>query len=303
MTTPSQHRPAPPRARARRHRALAGAALLALTALLAGACADPEPPSLFADGRVAVGVKNDQPGTGQETSYKFAGFDITVARQVLAGVHAEPDFSSVPSQDRSTVLTHHQKDLVIATYSITDERMKAVDFVGPYATTSQGVMIREDEAGTIRSRQDLKHKRVCTWEGTTSGKELDKPAYDDIEDYPQQDASLCIKDLEEGRADAVSTDQMILYGFTQEKDSHLKVVPGILFGSSNEYGIAMAKGHRADCRRLRDALRAYITSTAWEQDFANSLPAIKEQEPHWQTDFKPSTESIDRLSCRDHPAA
>ncbi|MFG2227488.1 transporter substrate-binding domain-containing protein [Streptomyces sp. NPDC048644] len=302
MTTPAQHRDAPPRSRSRRRRRLACAALLALTALLAGACADPEPPSLFADGRVSVGVKNDQPGTGKETSYKFAGFDITVARQVLAGVHAEPDFSSVPSQDRSTVLTHHQKDLVIATYSITDKRMKAVDFVGPYATTSQGIMIRENEAATIRSRKDLKGKRVCTWEGTTSVKELDKPAYDDIEDYPQHDASLCIKDLQDGTADAVSTDQMILYGFTQEKDAHLKVVPGILFGSANEYGIAMDKGHRADCLRLRDALRDYLTSTAWEQDFAISLPSIKDEEPHWQTDFKPTTESIDRLSCRDHPA-
>ncbi|MGW1836479.1 transporter substrate-binding domain-containing protein [Streptomyces sp. BBFR2] len=285
-----------------RRRALGGAALLILTALTASACADDPAPSLLTQRSVSVGVKNDQPGTGEESSYKFAGFDITVARHLLEGVGAKADFSSVPSENRGQVITDGDKDLVAATYSITPSRMKNVDFIGPYATTSQGVMIRNKDARRIRKLEDLKGRAVCTWKGTTSFQELNKPAYGQISVYQVADASRCIADLREGRATAVSTDQMILYGFTQ-KYPGLQVVPGIVVGSPNDYGIAIAKKYRADCRKLSDKLRDYLNGTDWERDFDLSLPSITKSTQNWQTAFKPSADSVGQLSCRDAPAS
>ncbi|MEV0372254.1 transporter substrate-binding domain-containing protein [Streptomyces sp. NPDC050636] len=280
-------------------RTLPAAALLALGAVTATACGASEPPSLFADGKVSVGAKNDQPGTGVVRTYKFSGFDITVAKQLLKDVGAEPDFGIVPSEDRSTVLTKKSKDLVVATFSITVDRMKTLDFVGPYASTYQGVMVRRND-DRIRKPGDLSGKHVCTWPGTTSATTLQGPAYDGIDVYEAPDASMCIKDLKDEVADAVSTDQMILYGFTQENPD-LKVVPRITFGSANHYGVAMNKGHRADCRRLRDALRDYLTDNTWSADFSTSLPSIPKANANWETDYKPRVETIDALSCRDRP--
>ncbi|MFG2135380.1 transporter substrate-binding domain-containing protein [Streptomyces sp. NPDC048650] len=280
-------------------RAGAVVALLALTAL-ATACGADEPPSLFADGRVQVGTKNDQPGTAVVDNYKFSGFDTVVARQVLKGVGATPDFGIVPSEDRRAVLTDKTKDLVVATFSITVDRMKDLDFVGPYATTYQGVMVRRNDH-EIKKPDDMVGKRVCTWPGTTSATTLEGPEYDRMVVYEQPDASTCIEDLKVKKvADAVSTDQMILYGFTQVNPD-LKVVPDITYGSANQYGIAMAKGHRQDCRKLRDALRDYLGDNNWTQDFATSLPSIPKADPTWETNFKPRMETVDSLSCRDRP--
>ncbi|TSB22880.1 transporter substrate-binding domain-containing protein [Streptomyces benahoarensis] len=285
-----------------RRRALVGAALLTLTALTASACADDRPPTLFDQRSVSVGVKNDQPGTGEEATYKFAGFDITVARHLLEGVGAKPHFNSVPSENRGQAIVDDQEDLVAATFSITPSRMKDVDFIGPYATTSQGVMIRDKDAGRIKKLEDLKGRAVCTWKGTTSFEELNKKAYGDISVYQVADASRCIADLRAGRATAVSTDQMILYGFTQ-KYAGLQVVPGIVVGSPNDYGIAIAKKYRADCRKLSDKLRDYLNGTDWERDFDLSLPSITKRVQNWQTEFKPSADSVGQLSCRDAPAS
>ncbi|MCZ1008044.1 transporter substrate-binding domain-containing protein [Streptomyces lydicus] len=276
------------------------AALLTLAALTATACGASEPPSLFAHGRTSVGTKNDQPGTGVVHVYKFSGFDITVTRQVLKAVGAEPDFGIVPSEDRSTVLTEKKKDLVAATFSITADRMKKLDFAGPYASTFQGIMVRKND-NRIRKPEDLVGKRVCAWPGTTSFTTLDSPAYQRIQLYQAPDASSCIRDLKETKfADAVSTDQMILYGFTQENPD-LKVVPGLTYGSANRYGIAMAKGHRQDCLKLRDALRDYVTDNTWNQDFSTSLWSIPKADPRWETNYKPSVATIDSLSCHDEP--
>ncbi|MGD3109029.1 transporter substrate-binding domain-containing protein [Streptomyces sp. YGL11-2] len=276
------------------------AALLAVTALTAAACGSSEPPSLFASGKVSVGTKNDQPGTGVVHNYKFSGFDITVAQQILKSVGAEPDFGIVPSEDRTAVLADKKKDLVIATFSITVDRMKELDFAGPYASTYQGLMVRKND-NRIRKPSDLAGKRVCTWPGTTSATTLKGPDGNHIAVYEAPDASSCITDLKTKKvADAVSTDQMILYGFTQENPD-LKVVPDITFGSANHYGIAMAKGHRNDCLKLRDALREYVTDNDWSHDFTTSLPSIPAADPTWETDFKPRVETIDSLSCRDTP--
>ncbi|KUL47325.1 hypothetical protein ADL22_10325 [Streptomyces sp. NRRL F-4489] len=276
-------------------------ALLTLTALAATATAcgssGSEENSLFASGRVSVGVKSDQPGTSKLDHYSPVGFDITLANRLLKKLGAEPDFGAVPSEDRSTVLKNKKKDLVIATFSITDERAAELDFVGPYATTSQGVMVRKDDH-RIRKDEDLNGKTVCTWPGTTSAETLRTMA-SRVTVYEARDASSCIADLEKKKsADAVSTDQMILYGFTQEHPG-LRVVPEVTIGRKNNYGIAMDKGHRDDCRKLLDALRDYLTGSDWAQDFAFTLHAIPGADPLWESNYKPRVDTLDAYSCRD----
>ncbi|MFB7633146.1 transporter substrate-binding domain-containing protein [Streptomyces sp. NPDC056149] len=277
------------------------AAALALTALTATACSSSEPASLFASGKVLVGVKSDQPGTGYfPDGYNPSGFDITLARHILKTVGAEPDFSAVPSEDRLTVLTGKKKDLIIATFSITPDRMKQLDFAGPYANTRQGIMVRKNDH-RITKPSDVIGKRVCAWPGTTSYNTLNGPEGAGMKVYQSQTAQGCITDLLNKTADAVSTDQMILYGFTQEHRD-LKVIPNITYGPFNQYGIAMDKGHHADCVKIRDALKDYVSGSSWSQDFSTTLPSIPHADPDWEGHYKPRTANIDALSCRAKPA-
>ncbi|WP_438486475.1 transporter substrate-binding domain-containing protein [Streptomyces sp. S186] len=276
------------------------AALLALAAFTATACGTNAPPSLFAKGQVSVGVKSDQPGTSYLDSYDFRGFDITVARQLLKKLHTEPNFTAVPSERRTTAVTEGRQDLVIATFSITDQRSRDVDFVGPYAITPQGVMVRKDDH-RIRTLADLRGKSVCAWSGTTSGIALQK--IPGLVFSAKNTADGCVSALENHEVDAVSTDTMILHGFTQSKQyPNLKVVPGIDIDSTNRYGIAMQKGHREDCRKLRDALRDYLNSSDWKRDFTTELPAIPQADAHWEAHYKPSADDLDKYSCRDKSA-
>ncbi|AJC56614.1 transporter substrate-binding domain-containing protein [Streptomyces sp. 769] len=276
------------------------AALLALATLTATACGTNQPPSLFTKGQVSVGVKSDQPGTSYLDGYDFNGFDITVARQLLKKLGTEPNFAAVPSERRTTAVTEGRQDLVIATFSITDERSAKVDFVGPYATTPQGVMVRKDDP-RIKNLSDLRGKSVCAWSGTTSGTALQK--IPGLVFSGKTTADGCVRALENRQVDAVSTDTLILYGFAQSKQyPNLKVVPGIDIDSTNRYGIAMPKGHREDCYKLRDALRDYLNSSDWKRDFTTELPAVPEADAHWEAHYKPNADDLDKYSCRDKSA-
>ncbi|MFI2739735.1 transporter substrate-binding domain-containing protein [Streptomyces sp. NPDC018711] len=284
-------------------------AVAVLATLAAGCTAGPEP-TMFGEGKtVRVGAKGDQPGTSHEPhDGEFDGFDITVTREVLGRLGVEnPLFSGILSKNRAASLRKGDVDLVAATFSITEQRMRPVedggeglDFVGPYASTPQGILVRAADKGRYRNLSDLDGRLVCVWKGTTSQKELSKPAYKQIRLHEEEDAGYCVKALEAGEVDAVSTDQLILYGFMAAEPT-LAVAPGIAFGASNDYGIAMARTpeHRKDCEKLRDALKKYVAGNEWDRDFQNNLPRVPLAA---RNEARPTLTEIDAVSCRDHPA-
>lgn len=252
---------------------------------------------------VIIGVKSDQPGTGwAPDGYTHSGFDIQVADVLTQDLHIHRNFSDIPSEDRVTSLTRsdaNHVDLVIATFSITPERMKKIWFAGPYAETQQGFLVRKD-GPEVKSLDDLRGKIVCSWNGTVSVQALQDRA-PGLVVHEARTAGQCADALRNHRADAFSTDQLILYGFAA-RYRELEVVPDVVIGSTNYYGVGMAMkdendhSNLRDCRRVRDALKRYVGTSAWELDLKTELPLV-EKNPDWKTRYQPSLGDIDRLSC------
>ncbi|MFE4663610.1 transporter substrate-binding domain-containing protein [Streptomyces sp. NPDC056716] len=287
----------------KRARALAVALTVVLVGTSAAACGDPDPTFLGRD-RITIAHKNDQPGTSYKPDYNYSGFDYLLGTRILdeLGLKDRSRPIDVPSEERVTAITTGEADLVIATFSITEERMAEIDFVGPYAITYQGFIVGKDH-GDIHTIKDLDGRRVCTWKGTTSAEVLARPAYDDIDVYELGDASDCLSDLRNGLSDAVSTDQLILYGFADHyADEGLRVLPGQTVGPPQYYGIGMPKGYREDCERLREIVKRYVDSSDWLADIEQTLRLIPENENDWQTEYRPSAAAIDARSCRDSPS-
>lgn len=281
---------------------LTGGVLLALTSV--SGCGSSWPESDM----VRIGVKVDQPGTGYaEGGYPpHTGFDIRIGEMAAKALGKKADFKSVESVDRQVSLDgKHPYDLVIATYSINNERLTgsnnlpAHDFVGPYAITYQGFMVREGSP-EVTSLDGLKGKKVCTWGGTTSKSVIDANLKSTgIVPVGRRTATKCIEALEADKVDAVSTDQLILYGFS-EVYKGLKVVPDVTIGDAQYYGIGLPKGHRKECKELRGALMEYVSSRDWASDFSGQLgSAVKAQPGKWEASYKPGGKLIESLSCRD----
>lgn len=253
-----------------------------------------------------LGAKSDQPGTSYSPhDGEFNGLDITIVNALFRDLgYDSPRPSGVLSKNRARVLHDNDVQLIAATFSITPDRMQTkekggdgLDFVGPYATTQQGVLVEASNTD-IQRLSDLNGKQVCVWEGTTSDTELSGKAYAGIAKRKETDARTCVQALLDGQVDAVSTDQLILYGFMDRYPS-LKVVPQIKFGEPNDYGIAMAKGHREDCEKLRDALKHYVSGPDWDRDVENNLPGLPKAD---RDEAHPTENEISSLSCVDEPA-
>ena len=84
-----------------------------------------------ADGKIRIGIKFDQPGLGFKKNGTYVGFDVDVAKYVAKKLGYSEDqivWKEAPSKQREAMLQNGDVDYIVASYSITDERKKVVDF-------------------------------------------------------------------------------------------------------------------------------------------------------------------------------
>lgn len=265
--------------------AFIAAALLALTACAAPPAKDPvkvaettsfaagsSMATLAGSGTVRIGVKTDVPRMGylppgSPSDADPEGFDIEIAKIIAAHLTIEPDqiqWVSLDTYDREAALTSNKVDLVVATYSMTDERAKVVGQAGPYYVTGQQIMVREDSS--ITGIDDLQDKTVCSVAGSDSDQPLvEKGAV--TKAYTSYAA--CVEALVAGELDVVSTDGAILGGFVDQYPDDVKIV-GEPF-STQRYGIGYRHGDVQMCQFLRDALLTAYDDGSWKAAYESTL--------------------------------
>ena len=196
-------------------------------------------------GKIRVATQEDNPPFSRKDplTNTWKGFDVDFAKEVAKGIFGESadltkviEWVPVTSATRIPVLTENKADVVIKTFTITDARKKEIDFSATYFFTGQRILVKKDNT-TITKVADLAEKTVCTQRGSTSEGNITKAAPTakllQLDSYP-----ACLLALQQGSADAVSTDETILFGLVGQ-DPNTKIV-GPYF-SNEPYGIGIAK--------------------------------------------------------------
>jgi glutamate transport system substrate-binding protein len=222
-----------------------------------------------------IGIKYDQPGLGLKDGAKYTGLDVDVAKYVAKELgHPEGDITWVqaPSPQRETLISTGQVNLVVATYSITDERKTKVTFAGPYFVAGQDLLVKEGD-NSITGPDTLKGKKLCSVKGSTPASNL-KKKYPDVQLQEYDTYTNCVEALVGGSVDALTTDNTILAGYASQEayKGKLKVV-GKTF-SEEKYGIGLKKGDTATCEKVNAALKKMVDSGDWQKAVdANLGPA------------------------------
>lgn len=222
-------------------------------------------------GTVKVGVKFDQPGFGLKnpTTNDVEGFDVEIAKLIMEAIGKDVKIEYVESvsANRETFIQNGTVDLVIATYTINDERKTKVGFAGPYFVAKQDLMVKASDTA-IKSVDDLAGKNVCTVTGSTSAKNLAAKA-------PQAKVTLfskyseCADALGDGRVQAVTTDNTILAGLVQASSGAYKLVEAPF--SDEPYGIGVKLDDTAFRNFINDRLEAIFEDGDWGDAFAATL--------------------------------
>jgi glutamate transport system substrate-binding protein len=224
-----------------------------------------------ASGKLTIGVKADQPGLGLQTGSTYSGYDIEIAKIIAKGLGVPETgitFKTTVSANREPYIQQGQVDLVIATYTINDDRKKVVSFGGPYYVAGQDLLV--PVASTITGPESLAGKKVCSVSGSTPAKRI-QTDYKSAKLQQFDSYSKCVTALAGGQVDAVTTDDIILAGYASQDQyaGKFKVV-GKPF-STEPYGIGLKKDDSAGCNKINDILKAAAADGSYKKAWDDTL--------------------------------
>ncbi|MSP14666.1 MAG: glutamate ABC transporter substrate-binding protein [Chloroflexi bacterium] len=226
-------------------------------------------------GKLIAGVKYDVPLFGflNPQTNKVEGFDVDMVKAVAEAIFGDPnavEFKEAISKNRVPFLTDGVVDIVASTMTINAERVQQIDFSDPYYVAGQSLLV--PASSTITSIKDLKGKNVASAKGSTSETNIRQKAPDAnvvlFDTYAEAVAAM-----QAGRADAVTTDDIILFGFASKDTTKLKVVGGQF--TIEPYGLGMQKGHQEFRDVVNKVVRDMKTSGKWAAIYKQWIPADK----------------------------
>jgi putative glutamine transport system substrate-binding protein len=243
------------------------AGLLVLTAFLAAGCGSAPTPvakeaaapadikAIKDRGVLKVGVKVDVPKFGYKDpkTNKTEGMEIDLAKIIakkILGDENKIDVQGVTAKTRGPLLDNGEIDLVIATFTITEERKKSYNFSDPYFTDGVALMVKK--ASGAKSLKDLDGKKIGVAQSATSKKAVQdaadklgaKVSFLEFGTYPEIKTAL-----DSGRVDAFSVDAAILFGYLDDST----VILADRF-SPQEYGVASKKSNEALAKLVNDTI-------------------------------------------------
>jgi glutamate transport system substrate-binding protein len=228
-------------------------------------------------GEITIGTKFDQPLFGlQGPSGTPEGFDVEIGKIIAAELGISEDninWVETVSANREPFIENGEVDIVVATYTINDERKEVISFAGPYYQAGQSILVLSDN-DDIESEEDLVGQPVCSVTGSTPAANLEALGAEVV----ATDAyGNCLEPLRSGQVVAVSTDNVILAGLAAQNEGEFKVV-GEPF-TEEPYGIGLAKDDTDFRMWINDVLEeAYEDGRyeeAWNATAGTVLPYVE----------------------------
>jgi polar amino acid transport system substrate-binding protein len=256
------------------------AALCALLACGLVACGKQEgsapgaPAASAASSRVLV-VGTDAayaPFESQNEKGEIVGFDIDIVKAVAQKAGLEVKFVNTPWEGIFNALKQGDRDLLVSSITITDERKQTMDFTAPYFDAHQLIAVRADSK--VARFDDLKTLKVGVQTGTTGDEAISKlqgktsPNIKRFEGTP-----LALSELETGGIDAVVADNGVVVNYVKNNGGNkFRTVNDAAF-TPEQYGIAVKKGNAELLAKLNQGLAAIRADGSYDRIYAQYLGA------------------------------
>lgn len=228
-------------------------------------------------GTITIGTKFDQPLFGLlGPSGVPEGFDVEIGK-IIAGElgidEGNIEWVETVSANREPFIENGQVDIVVATYTINDERKQVVSFAGPYYMAGQSILVLADNED-IQSEADLEGQQVCSVVGSTSADNLEAVGAIVV---PTDTYSNCLEPLRNGTVVAVSTDNVILAGLAAQNEGEFKIA-GVPW-TEEPYGIGLALDDTEFRMWINDVLEEIYADgryeEAWNATAGTILPFVE----------------------------
>lgn len=168
----------------------------------------------------------------------FDGFDIALSKEIAAKMGAELKVLDMEFNSLIGAIETDQVDFVAAGMTVSEDRLKSVDFSETYFDASQVIIVLNDEE-EITTAADLANKKIGVQEATT-GDIYCTENVEGAEISRFKKGVDAVIDLINGRVDAVVIDALPAAEFVKMNEGKIKLLDEPL--TEEKYAIAVKKG-------------------------------------------------------------
>ncbi|MGH8932779.1 MAG: transporter substrate-binding domain-containing protein [Egibacteraceae bacterium] len=216
-------------------------------------------------GRLKVAVDQSKHLSGfRDSTGELRGFDIEVAYGIAEAIFGDTEnrvqFIVTNIGDRKDVILSGEVDLVVNHFSITCARQRDVEFSTGYMEAFQRILV--PKGSEVDSVDDLMGTRVCTSRGSTNNETIERLLNRPVEQVPN--VADCLVLLQQGRIDAITSDEKILAGLASE-DPRMEIVGAPL--AQAWYGVGMSKTTPDLVRFVNGVLEESFADGTWAERY------------------------------------
>lgn len=210
-------------------------------------------------GKITIGVFSDKNPFGYvDENGDYQGYDVYFADRLAKDLGVDVEYVSTEPASRVEYLKTGKVDLILANFTVTEERAESVDFCLPYMKVALGVVSPDD--ALITSADELNGKTLIVAKGTTAEAYFSEN-YPDVNLLKFDQYADAYNALLDGRGDALSTDNTEVLAWALQNDGFSVGIDSI--GNQDTIAPAVAQGNKT----LLDWVNSEIESLAGEQFF------------------------------------
>ena len=229
------------------------------------------PANIRSRGRFNIAIKCDSPPFGYiDVRGRNAGFDVDIARwfsRFAFGKANRVNMSCVTTPAREPALTSDRADMVIATFTYTQDRETRIDFSRAYYKATGRLLVANNAPDTYVPQ--LAGKTIATTTGSIYDRWV-KNCFKDTRVVATDSFTNALLEFRNGRADALMWDDTVLLGIATQ-DRTLKLTDDLFLPLP--YGIGVKQGNTALKRWIDSRLEIMRRRDTFMRILRDNVPA------------------------------
>ncbi|SEL05022.1 polar amino acid transport system substrate-binding protein [Butyrivibrio sp. ob235] len=219
-------------------------------------------------GTINIGVFSDKSPFGYvDENGEYAGYDVYFAEKIGEDLGVKINYVSTEAANRIEYLQTGKVDIILANFTVTEERAQEVDFALPYMNVALGVVSPSDSV--VESLDAVgADDQIIVISGTTAETYLEKN-YPDIK-LQKYDAYAEAKTaFENGNGVAWANDNTEVIAFSLENEGYTVGIPSL--GDADTIAPAVTKGNDTLLTWLNEEIETIGEDNFFHKDYEETL--------------------------------
>ncbi len=221
-------------------------------------------------GTVKIGVFSDKNPFGYvNQNGVYQGYDVYFAERIAQDLGVDVEYVATDAANRVEYLKSGKVDIILANFTVTEERAEQVDFALPYMKVALGV-VSPDNA-LIENVEELNGKTLIVTKGTTAETYFSEN-YPDVNLLKFDQYTEAYNALLDGRGDAFSTDSTEVLAWAIQNEGFTVGITSL--GNIDTIAPAVTKGNETLLSWINEEIKSLAEEQFFHANYKETLEPV-----------------------------